>query len=182
MRRRDRHAPLETVLDPNTWASEEALVFAVPSPDGSRVAFGKATGSTHGALTRVLDVETGSLLPDRPRGTSHASLAWLPDGSGFFSAACPDPGEVPEGDEAQWNAVYEHRLGSGALARRIFGDDHDKELWCAVEISECGRFAVLYKWDFVHANTVHLLRLADGATLPVAPIMRSINHVQVIRS
>lgn len=180
MRRRDKHSPLEPVLDPNTWASEEALVFAVPSPDGSRVAFGKATGSTHGALIHVLDVETGTLLPDRPRGTSHASLAWRPDGSGFFYAACPDPGDVPAGDEACWNAVYEHRIGSGAPARRISGDDHHKEHWCAVEISECGRFAVLTTWDFVHANTVHLLRLADGAMLPVAPVMRSVNHVQVI--
>ena len=35
MLRRGKGAPLETVLDPNTWASDEALVFAVPSPDGS---------------------------------------------------------------------------------------------------------------------------------------------------
>jgi hypothetical protein len=33
-------------------------------------------------------------------------------------------------------------------------------------ISECRRFAVLYKWDFVHANVVYLLRLADDALLP----------------
>ena len=131
-------------------------------------------------MIHVLDVETGRLLPDRPRGTSHESLAWRPDGSGFFYAACPEPGEVPAGDEAHWHAVYEHRLGSGAPARRIFGDDHVKEYWCSVEVSECGRFAVLYKWDFVHANVVYLLRLADDALVPVAPDMRSVNQVQVI--
>ena len=180
MLRRGKDAPLETVLDPNTWASDEVLVFAVPSPDGTLVAFGKAVGGTHDAVIHVLDVETGRLLPDRPRGTNHESLAWRPDGSGFFYAACPEPGEVPAGDEAQWNAVYEHRLGSGAPARRIFGDDHVKEYWCSVKISECGRFAVLYKWDFVHANVVYLLRLADDAFVPVAPAMRSVNHVQVI--
>jgi prolyl oligopeptidase len=180
MLRRGAGAPLETVLDPNTWASEEALVFAAPSPDGALVAFGKAVGSTHGALIHVLDVETGRLLPDRPRGTSHESLAWRPDGSGFFYAACPEPGEVPVGDEAHWNAIYEHRLGSGAPARRVFGDDHAKEYWCSVKVSECGRFAVLYKWDFVHANVVYLLRLADDALVPVAPAMRSLNQVQVI--
>ncbi|MBK9711327.1 MAG: S9 family peptidase [Kouleothrix sp.] len=178
--RRGKDAPLETVLDPNTWASDEALVFAVPSPDGALVAFGKAVGSTHGALIRVLDVETGQLLPDRPRGTSHASPAWRPDGSGFFYAACPEPGEVPPGDEALWETIYEHRLGSGAPARRVFGDDQEKEYWCSVKVSECGRFAVLYKWDFVHANVVYLLRLADDALVPVAPEMRSINQVQVI--
>ncbi len=82
--RRGKGAPLETVLDPNTWASDEALVFAAPSPDGALVAFGKAVGSTHDATIQVLDVETGQLLPDRPRGTSHASLAWRPDGTGVL--------------------------------------------------------------------------------------------------
>ncbi|MBB2911027.1 prolyl oligopeptidase [Streptosporangium becharense] len=178
--RRGEDAPLETVLDPNTWASDEALVFAVPSPDGALVAFGKSVGSTHDAVIHVLDVETGRLLPDRPRGTNHMSVAWRPDSSGFFYTACPEPGEVPPGDEAHWNAVYEHRLGSDAPARRVFGDDHDKEYWCSVKVTECGRFAVLYKWDYVHANVVHLLRLADDALLPVAPDMRSVNQVQVI--
>ncbi len=180
MLRRDKDAPLEAVLDPNTWANDEVLVFAVPSPDGTLVAFGKSVGGAHDAVTHVLDVETGLLLPDRPRGTNHLSVAWRPDGSGFFYAAYPEPGEVPVGDESQWHAVYEHRLGLGAPARRIFGDDHVKEYWCSVEISECGRFAVLYKWDFVHANVVYLLRLADDSLLPVAPAMRSVNYVQVI--
>lgn len=180
MLRRRAGAPAETAIDPNTWASGETLVFAAPSPDGALVAFGKAVGSAHGAIIHVLDVESGRLLPDRPRGTSHESLAWLPDGSGFFYAACPEPGEVPAGDEAYWHAIYEHRIGSGAPARRIFGDDRVKEYWCSVKVSECGRFAVLYKWDFVHANAVYLLRLADDALIPVAPAMRSINQVQVI--
>ncbi|ATB41037.1 peptidase S9 [Cystobacter fuscus] len=180
MLRRGTGAPLETVLDPNTWASTEALVFAVPSPDGARVAFGKAVGATHAAVIHVLDVETGRLLPDRPRGTSHTSVAWRPDSSGFFYAACPEPGEVPAGDESHWNAIYEHRLGSGEPARRIFGDDQEKEYWCSVKVSECRRFAVLYKWDYVHANVVYLLRLADDALVPVAPVMRSLNQVQVI--
>jgi prolyl oligopeptidase len=180
MLRRGKDAPLEAVLDPNTWASDEVLVFAVPSPDGSLVAFGKSVGSEHDAVTCVLDVETGRLLPDRPRGTCLDPLAWRPDGSAFFYAAYPAPGEVPAGDERRWHAVYEHRLGSGEAAGRIFGDDHVKQYRCAVEVSECGRFAVLYKWDFVHANVVYLLRLADDALVPVAPDMRSVNYVQVI--
>jgi prolyl oligopeptidase len=180
MLRRREDTPLEPLLDPNTWAPDEVLVFAEPSPDGALVAFGKAVGGTEGAVIHVLDVETGRLLPDRPRGWWHESLAWRPDGSGFFYAADPEPGEVPAGEEKEWQAVYEHRLGSGAPARRVFGDDKVKEYWCSVQVSECGRFAVLSKWDFVHANAVYLLRLADDALVPVAPDMRSVNYVQVI--
>ena len=180
MLRRGRDAPLETVLDPNTWASDETLVFAVPSPDGARVAFGKAVGGTHSPVLHVLDVETGRLLADRPYGTGHASVVWRPDASGFFYAACPDPSDVAPGDEDHWNAIYEHRLGSDVPARRVFGDDQTKEYWCTVRLSECRRFAVLSKWDYVHANVVYLLRLADDALVPVAPAMRSLNQVQVL--
>jgi prolyl oligopeptidase len=162
----------QTVLDPNSWASDEVLVFAQPSPDGSLVAFGKAVGSDHGPLTSILDVETGQVLADRPTGGNHASVAWLPDGSGFFFVATPSP------DEVDGEAVYEHKIGSGTS--RVFGGERDPEYWCSVEVSECERFAVLYTWDFVHANTVHLLRLTDRAVLPVAPVMRSLNRVQVL--
>ena len=55
-----------------------------------------------------------------------------------------------------------------------------KEYWCSVRVSECHRFAVLSKWDYVHANVVYLLRLADDTLVPVAPAMRALNHVQVI--
>jgi prolyl oligopeptidase len=182
MMRRADGARLETVLDPNAWSSDGVLEFAVPAPDGRLVAFGKATGGggTHNAVINVLDVEAGQLLPDRPRGRDQSSVAWRPDASGFFYGACPEAGEVPTGEEGYWHAIYEHRLGSDARARRVFGDDEVKEYWCSVEISECKRFAVLYKWDFVHANVVYLLRLEDDAIVPVAPDMRAVNHVQVL--
>jgi prolyl oligopeptidase len=176
MLRRTKDAPLQTLLDPNAWTTGEALVFAVPSPDGRLVAYGKSVGNAHDALIHVLDVETGEQLADRPRGTAHESLAWRPDASGFFYAAYPEPGE----NAALGHAVYEHQIGSAKPARRIFGGDLGKEHWCSVKVSECGRFAVLYQWDFVHANVVCLLRLADGVLLPVAPNMQSINQVQVI--
>jgi prolyl oligopeptidase len=171
--RRREGASLEPVLDPNTWSSDEVLVFAAPSPDGARVALVKAVGSTHGGAIHVLDVESGELLPDRPRGTFDGYLAWRPDSSGFLYAARPEPGAAPTGEAAYWAAVYEHRLGSDEPARRVFGDDRVKEYWCSVEVSECGRFAVLYKWDFVHANAVYLRprrsgRCSDGRSRPPA--------------
>jgi prolyl oligopeptidase len=172
-------APLEPVLDPNGWPDDEALVFAVPSPDGSRVAFGTARGSTHHPKIRLLEVDTGRVLLDQPWGRNHSSVAWRPDGSSFFYTADPEPGAAPAGEEAFWNAVYEHRVGVNAPARRVFGAVV-KEYWCSVEVSECGRFAVLTTWDFVHANAVFLMRLDDDSMVRVTPEMGSLNHVQVI--
>lgn len=162
-----------TVIDPNTWPSDHVLAFAVPSPDGALIAFGKAVGSPHDVVIHVLDVVTGRVLPDRPYGSGQSSVAWRPDGSGFFYSACPD-------GDAHWNAIYEHRICANGSARRVFGDEDNRELWCSVKVTECGRFAVLYKWDFVHANIVYLLRLSDDTLVPVAPVMRALQQVQVV--
>jgi prolyl oligopeptidase len=180
MMRRGHGSPLEPVLDPNAWPNAEALVFAVPSPDGRWIAFGKVGGEIQDSRIRVLAAETGELLADRPRGRFHASVAWQPDSGGFFYAACPEIGEVAAGEENDWNAIYEHRLGSRLPARRVFGDDKVKDYWCAVKVSECGRFAVLTKWDFVHANVVFLLDLERNVVRPLISEMRAINSVQVI--
>lgn len=176
--RRKVGSALETVIDPNGWPPREALAFAVPSPDGCLVAFG-VTGEGYGASTRILDVESGTVLDERLYGTDHASVAWRPDSSAFFYSACPEPGDVPAGEEMHWNAIYEHQVGTPG-PRRVFGDTAVKECWCGVSVSECGRFAVLTKWDFVNANTVYLLRLADGALLRVTPEMEAVNEVHVL--
>ena len=164
----------EAVLDPNRWPADAALVFAVPSPDGALVAFGRSIGNAHDAAIHILDVATGEVLPDQPYGTAHETPAWRPDSRSFFYAAYPAPGDAPN-----YHGIYEHRVGAAEAARRVFGADN-ADHWCAVRASECGRFAVLYAWDFVHANTVFLLRLADDTLIPVAPAMRAVNQVQVI--
>ena len=141
MMRRSAGAQPEALLDPNGWPDGESLVFAEPSPDGTLVALGKAVGSEHGAVIHVLEVATGEVLSDRLRGTEHGSLAWHPDSRGFFYSACPEPGTVPADEEAHWNAVYEHRIGDEGASGRVFGYDDNKEYWCTVKVSECGRFA-----------------------------------------
>jgi prolyl oligopeptidase len=165
--RREPDGPLETVLDPNTWPSAEALVYAVPSPDGRLVAFGTASGSTHDARIQILEIDTGTVLADEPSGTSHYRPAWRPDSASFFYPAVADGKEV----------ILEHRIGT-ARDRRVFGGHAD--YWCWVDVTECGRYAVLYQWDFVHANTVSLLRLADDELLPVTTTMQAVNQVQVV--
>ena len=90
------------------------------------------------------------------------------DSSALFYVATDDGKE----------SIYEHRIGSDAPAEQFFGGHED--YWCAVTVSECGRYAVLYQWDFVHANNVFLLRLADDELVPVATTMQAVNQVQVV--
>jgi hypothetical protein len=47
-------------------------------------------------------------------------VAWRPDGSAFFYTAYLS-------EEPHWNGVYEHRIGSGEPARRVFGDEAEQD-------------------------------------------------------
>ena len=169
MLRRGKDAPLETVLDPNTWASDEVLVFAVPSPDGTLVAFGKAVGGAHDALIHVLEVETGR-PGSRPAPRHVARVAGM--AAGWVRIFLRGISRAGGGARGRRVAVA-RRLraparvgcsGPAGLRRRP-----REAVLVRGRVSECGRFAVLYQWDFVHANVVYLLRLADDALVPVRP-------------
>ena len=165
--RREPDGPLETVLDPNTWPSTEALVYAVPSPDGRLVAFGKAIGSTHDARIEILEVDTGLV---RPIGYA-ARTTWTPHG-GPTRPPCSTPRLTTARSRSSSTGSDRMHLPAGLRWPRgllVLGD-----------VSECGRYAVLYQWDFVHANIVFLLRLADDELVPVATTMQAVNQVQVV--
>ena len=57
------------------------------------------------------DVATGTDLADEIPRTRACSLAWTPDGSGFYYTRYPAPGEVPAGEEQYHRGVFHHRLG-----------------------------------------------------------------------
>ena len=83
------------------------------------------------SVLHLLEVETGRLLDDRIPRTRAASLAWLPDNSGFYYTRYPAPADVPGGEEHYHRSIYFHRwaptarrpagvppAGKGILARR----------------------------------------------------------------
>src|SRR5262249_4301307 len=86
------------LLDPGALSDDgtTALDWWHPSPDGALVAWGRSEGGSEDSTLFVRDVATGRDLADRIPNTRHASLAWLPDGSGFFYSRYPERGTVPE--------------------------------------------------------------------------------------
>ncbi len=167
------------LLTPDDWETGASLAFAAPSPTGAYVALGWSERGSDSARIQVLEVATGRLLDRRPIGRHHSHVAWLSDGSGFYYSACPETGE----DADHWKSFYRYRLDApdeAGRCLRVFGDDRVKEYWCAAEVSECGRYALFYKYDFVHACDVYLQRIGDDVLTPVATEMRSLSRVQVI--
>jgi prolyl oligopeptidase len=83
--------------------------------------------------------------------TRAASVAWLPDSSGFYYTRYPRPGEVAPGEEMYNRRVFFHTLAEndnagGAQDPLVFpGDGHmlDPQHWPSIEISKDGRWLLL---------------------------------------
>ncbi len=76
------------LIDPGTMKGEGgahmSLDWWVPSPDGRYVVHGLSAAGSEDSVARILDVNSGQLLPERIDRTQYASPSWLPDSSGFF--------------------------------------------------------------------------------------------------
>ncbi|MBI2394146.1 MAG: S9 family peptidase [Deltaproteobacteria bacterium] len=101
------------LLDPTTFGADKtsALDWWYVSQDGARVAYGASVSGDEQSTLRVRDVESGKDLADEIPRTRMSSVAWLPDGSGFFYTREPEPGTVPKDEEHYHRKVYEHRIG-----------------------------------------------------------------------
>ncbi|HEV7499798.1 MAG TPA: S9 family peptidase, partial [Vicinamibacteria bacterium] len=111
--RQGRDGSDRVLLDPATLTADRtsALDWYYPSDDGRLIAYGISEGGSERSVLRVRDVDSGR---DRPDVIPHAracSLAWRPDGSGFFYTRYPEPGTVPAGEENYHRRVYAHVLG-----------------------------------------------------------------------
>jgi prolyl oligopeptidase len=71
-----------TVLD--TATSHVSLDWWSVSPDGSKLAYGLSRDGSEDSVLHILDVASGSVLPERIPGTQVGYPSWLPDNSGFF--------------------------------------------------------------------------------------------------
>src|SRR5437868_7337846 len=142
---RDGNAGAErTIVDPNALSSTGivALDWWYPSEDGRLLAYGVSEGGTELSTLFVLDVEQGERLTgDQIPFTRAASIAWLPDASGFYYTRYPESGSVPTGEEVYHRHVFFHRLGeSWREDVEVFGAGRAREDWPNVELSHTGRW------------------------------------------
>jgi len=77
--------PDQLLFDPSQYqpGTATAIQSTVPSFDGRYVALGLSAKGSEWSEIRILDVDRGTLLPERIY-PSRAVFSWLPDGRGFF--------------------------------------------------------------------------------------------------
>ena len=160
-----RAATIAPLVDVNSERADgtRALDWWFPSDDGALVAYGVSDDGSEESVLRVRDVATGKDRADEiPRARS-CSLAWTPDGRGFYYTRYPAPGEVPAAEVKYHRAVFHHRLGDDpAKDRKLFGDGRDMTDWPGVDLSPDGRWLAITVSQGWSKSEVYVVDVARG--------------------
>jgi prolyl oligopeptidase len=156
---REGDGPERALLDPASasQAATVALDWWYPSDDGRLLAFGYSDNGDEKSTLYVLDVNSGELRPDRIPHTRHASLAWVPDGSGFYYTRYPTPGSVPAGEEVYHQHVFYHRLGTDPAGDPdLFGAGRAMTDMLDVKLSPDGRWLMVGAFEGWARNEIYV--------------------------
>jgi prolyl oligopeptidase len=151
------------LLDPAMLAADSAVAidWFHPSHDGALVAYGLSEGGTESSVLHVMRVATGEVLADRIPNTRAASVAWLPDGSGFWYAV------YPEGDEYHRHIRF-HVLGTPVADDPVVFDRlPTPQSWPDVSISADGEWLLVHLMVGWSQVDVHLMNTATDEWAPV---------------
>jgi prolyl oligopeptidase len=136
------------LIDPNGWSKDGATALAEwePSKDGRRLAYGVQDGGTDWRTLKVLDVETGAVLPDEVNWVKFTGLAWARNGAGFFYSRFPEPAEAAAHQALNLNhAIYFHAIGTAQTSDRLVYATPDRpKLNHVAEVTDDGRWLLIY--------------------------------------
>ncbi len=140
----------EVLIDPNTWSEDGtvALDQVAPDPQGRYLAYMIQDGGSDWRTARVMDLETGELLPETLEWLKFTGLVWRADGSGFYYSRYPQPEEGAEFQSLNKNqAVYFHRVGTPQSEDALVYARPDNPEWgfFAAE-SHDGAHLVIHVW------------------------------------
>jgi prolyl oligopeptidase len=158
------------LIDVNSLAPDGtvALDWWHPSHDGKYVAYGTSPNGSEISTLQIIETATGNLLPEKIWRTRAASVAWLPDDSGFYYTRYPRPGDVPAGQEMYNRHVFFHKLGDpanadGAKDPLIFGEGLNPQYWPYIHLSNDGKWLLVTVSEGWAKSEVFLKNTSDPA-------------------
>jgi prolyl oligopeptidase len=134
------------LVDANQLAADGtiALDWFEPSEHGKYLAYGTSPSGSEMSTLHIIETKTGNPLPDTIERTRAASIAWLPDNSGFYYTRYPKPGDVQPGQETYNRHVFFHELGDDPEKDQlIFGEGRDAEDWPSVSLDNDGQLLLI---------------------------------------
>jgi prolyl oligopeptidase len=139
----------EPVIDPNKLSEDGtlALTGTTFTEDGSLMVYGLSQSGSDWEELKIRNIETKADFPETIRFTKFASIAWLPDNSGFFYNRLPDPATVPPEETSLNSTVYWHRLNTDQSQDRLVYQRPDfPELAFSPFATEDEQYLILHGW------------------------------------
>jgi prolyl oligopeptidase len=137
------------VLDPNTLSDDGtvALVNWSFTKDGQRMAYTLSASGSDQQEIHILNVTRKETYSEVLKWCRFTSIAWLPDGSGFYYNRYPEPGTVGKEDLQAYNRLYFHQIHTPQSADQLVYERPDaKELNFQPIITDDEQYLVLYVW------------------------------------
>lgn len=135
------------LIDPNEWSDDDTIALASdwPSPDGTKLLYTTQDGGTDWRTAQVMDIETGEVFPDTMDWIKFTTLAWAPDGSGFYYGRYPEPEAGEKFQNLNFNQrVFFHTLGTDQSADTLIYERPDEpEVSLGPEVSDDGKWLVI---------------------------------------
>jgi prolyl oligopeptidase len=102
------------LVDPNELSADGTVSLITWAPDraGVRLAYGLSSSGSDWQELRVRRVADGQDMPEVLHWCKFTSIAWKPDGSGFYYCRFPEDGAVPAEEQFSTNFVCWHELGT----------------------------------------------------------------------
>lgn len=158
------------LIDPNTFTEDgtQALAAWEVSPDGRHLAYAVSDGGSDWKIWRIRDIDTGEDLAETLVDIKFSGVSWTPEGDGFYYSRYPrDDQNRP--DDQRHVSVYYHQLGTPQEADAKVYEAPDPKHDAYAQVTEDGRFLVIYHQHGYLANAVYIrpLDTPDAAVTPI---------------
>lgn len=139
------------LLDPNPWSKDGTLSVEdfEASPDGRLLVYAVSEAGSDWQTWRILDVDTGQVLPDLLKWIKLCCAVWTEDSKGFFYPRLPQPAQGTEYQTAfRDQKIYYHRIGTLQSEDVLVWEAPEGADQVAFpEITEDGRYLLLHLWS-----------------------------------
>ena len=141
------HEP-RVLLDPNSWSKDGtvALNGYSFSDDGRYVTYGVSEAGSDWITWKVMEIDSGKMLPDELKWIKFSGTAWTKDSNGFFYSRYPEPASGAKFQSLNKNMkVYYHRVGTPQSEDVLVYERPDQPDWSlGADVTEDGQYLLMY--------------------------------------
>ncbi|MBR5627033.1 MAG: S9 family peptidase [Thermoguttaceae bacterium] len=172
------------LLDPNTLSEDGTVSLAnlAVSKDGRYLAYALSTSGSDWQEVYILDIETGTQLPDHLKWIKFSELAWKDHG--FYYSRYDAP---PEGKELsnknEHHKIYYHQTGTSQEDDQLVFENQDAPLRnCVADIDRDENWLFLYETESTYGNILSFrdLRKPDATFQTIFPDFQAESNIVAV--